>query len=167
MNKYIQYLNIFCLFFLILILFPACSGTKETLKSNTGNSSVKNWVETKKFTFEAQSVTPLRGNFRTLTSPYDVVVKSDTLRSYLPYFGRAYNAPFNATESVLDFTSTNLSYSVSPHKKGGWNIVIRPKDKPEIEQYSFTIFNNGSANLNITFASRDPISFNGRIQKKE
>ncbi len=89
-------------------------------------------VDSQHFVFEAQTVTPLRGNFRNLTSLYDVTVTKDSFISYLPYFGHAYSVPINQTKSSLDFTSTNFSYSVSPYKHDGWYITIKPKDKTQI-----------------------------------
>ena len=129
--------------------------------------SFKTMVDSQHFVFVAQSVIPLRGRFRNLTSLYDVSISKDTMVSYLPYFGRAYSAPINPSDAGLDFTSTNFLYSVTPHKKSGWDVVIKPKDKMEIQQYLFTIYDNGSASLNVISTSRDPISFNGYIKKEE
>ncbi len=97
---------------------------------------------------------------------YDVTVSRDTLISHLPYFGRAYTAPLNPSESGLDFTSTNFSYTVTPHKKSGWDVVVKPKDNTSVQQFSFTIYTNGTASLNVISTSRDAISFNGYIQKE-
>lgn len=123
-------------------------------------------TESRHFSFIAQTVTPLRGRFRNLTTMYDVKISGDTLVSYLPFFGRAYTATINETESPLNFTSTDFSYTVTPHKKSGWNVVIKPKDNTTVQQYSFTIFSNGTASLNVINTSRDPISFNGYIKEE-
>jgi Domain of unknown function (DUF4251) len=109
----------------------------------------------------------LRGSFRNLTSPYDVTISKDTMVSYLPYFGRAYTAPMGTTESGLNFTSTNYSYTVTPGKKNAWMVSIKPHDYTDVQQYLFTIFDNGSATLNVTSVSRDAISFMGYIKKIE
>ncbi|MEO8414552.1 MAG: DUF4251 domain-containing protein [Ginsengibacter sp.] len=140
---------------------------KTSEKDNSQKISFKNMVDSQQFVFVAQTASPLRGGFRNLTSSYDVRVRKDTMISYLPYFGRAYTAPIDPAKSGLDFTSTNFSYTVTPNKKSGWNIVIKPKDKMEVQQYAFTVFDNGSASLNVTNTSKDPISFNGYIKKEE
>ena len=136
-------------------------------KSDVRKQSIKNMIDSQHFTFIAQSVTPLRGRFRNLTSIYDVRIKGDTLKSYLPYFGRAFSAPINETESPLDFTSTDFSYTVTPGKKSGWNVLIKPRNDRNVQQLMFTIYDNGSASLNVNSISRDPISFNGYIQSEE
>ena len=165
--KYLQYLSIALSLFTIPILFPNCSTSNKNSKSDSTNVSYAQIVTDHQFVFNAQTVNPTRGRFRTLTSPYDVTVAKDTLRSYLPYFGRSYNPQYGSTTSPLDFTSTDFSYSVSPYKKNAWNITIKPKDKTSIQQYFFTIYDNGSATLNVTSTSSDPISFNGRIEEKK
>jgi len=161
--KHLKYL------FIVLaacLAFSNCSTNKKISKNSAEDVSYSNMVDSQKFVFVAESMNPLRGRLRTLTSPYDVTVLKDTLQSYLPYFGRSYNPSIAETTSPLDFTSTNFSYSVSPFKKDAWTITIKPKDKSSIQQYHFTVFNNGSATLNVTSTSSDPISFNGRIKKK-
>lgn len=160
--KYFRFLFITCL----SLTFSLSLTAQQNKKSDTKKIAVKNMIDSQSFIFEAQSFTTMRGNFRNLTSPYDVTITKDTLQSYLPYFGRAFTPEYNATRSALDFTSTQFSYSVSPHKKNGWDIIIKPKDKTDIQQYFFTVFNNGSASLTVNSNSRDPISFNGSVRKR-
>jgi hypothetical protein len=155
-------------FYIFLLLFlPAlliqCVSTKKNLEIQPGEAS--NLINAREFRFVAQSVTPLRGTQRQLTSQYDVTVKKDSLVSYLPYFGRAYQAPMNPSEGGIQFTSTKFSYDVKPGKKNSWNIDIKPEDQQSIQQLSFLIFDNGTATLNVTATQKDPISFYGRIQK--
>lgn len=86
-----------------------CTGFKK--------EETKNIIEAQRFVFKAQTAIPNRGRMVQLTSEYDVVVSKDTLRSYLPYFGRAYSAPMNRTGSGIDFISTNFEYIQKPRKK--------------------------------------------------
>ncbi|HWH63178.1 MAG TPA: DUF4251 domain-containing protein [Ginsengibacter sp.] len=165
--KHAKYFQLVLVIFLLIISFSTNVAAQSASKSDSLKSDFKNMVDSQRFVFEAQSVNPLRGNFRNLTSPYDVSVTKDTLRSYLPYFGRAHNPSYGTSQSALDFTSTDFSYSVTPNKKGGWNIAIKPKDKTDIQEYLFTVFDNGNASLNVTSTSRDAISFNGYVRAKK
>jgi hypothetical protein len=162
--KYFRFLFITCL---SLVTFSQCLTAQKNETDDAKKIAFKNMIDARRFVFEAQSVTPLRGNFRNLTSSYDVSVTKDSMVSYLPFFGRAYNPPINPNELALEFTSTNFSYSVSPHKKNGWDITIKPKDKADIQQYLFTVFDNGRASLNVTSTSRDAITFNGYVREKK
>ena len=168
--KYTKYFKILFLIGLSVITFCKWSTGQEKISDKTNSSqTVKDMVDSQHFVFIAQSATPLRGRFRNLTSEYDVTISKDSMISYLPYFGRAYMAPLNPSTSVLDFTSTNFSYSVTPHKKNGWDVVIKPKDNSDVQQFLFTLYDDGTANLNVTCNSRDPISFNGvhKARRKE
>ena len=167
--KYTQYftaLFITCFAALTFSQYSTAQTNAED-KSSAKKLAFKNMVDSQHFVFVAQSVTPLRGRFRNLTSEYDVRVSKDTLISYLPYFGRAYTAPLDPSETGLNFTSTNFSYSVAPGKKKSWTITIKPKDYRDVQQFLFTVYDNGSASLNVTSVSRDPISFLGYIEKEK
>lgn len=167
--KYTKYFTILFMTCLAVISYCQSSTAQNDAadKSDAKKAAFKNMVDSQHFVFVAQSVTPLRGQFRSLTSSYDITISKDTMVSYLPYFGRAYSAPIDPSKAALNFTSTSFSYSVTAHKKNGWNVVVKPKDNTDIQQLLFTIFDNGSASLNVTSTSRDPISFNGYIQKEE
>jgi len=127
---------------------------------------IKNLVDSQNFVFAAQSVLPLRGATRQLSSYYDVAISKDSLVMYLPYFGRAYTAPQDPANVGLNFTSTNFGYSKIAGKKGGWDITIRPKDHTEVHELLFRIFDNGSTSLQVISVNRDQISFQGYITEK-
>ena len=57
-------------------------------------SAVQNFIKTKEFVFKAQTVLPMTGMSRQLTSEYDVRFLGDSVVAYLPYFGRAYSAGY-------------------------------------------------------------------------
>ena len=129
-------------------------------------AATKNLIDSQNFVFVADYVSPMGRGRRPLTSRYEVIVSKDTVISYLPYFGRAYSVPYNSTNIGFDFTSTNFDYNITTRKKGGWDILIKPKDQNDNQQLSFQIFNNGSASLNITSANRSPISYQGYITER-
>jgi Domain of unknown function (DUF4251) len=164
--KYIKYVAALVLSWLAVIAFCESSNAQQNTedKKEVKKTAIKNRVDSQHFVFVAQSMSPLRGQVRNLTSVYDVSISKDTMVSYLPYFGRAYSAPLDPASPGLSFTSNKFSYSVTPHKKNGWNVAIKPKDHTDIQQFLFTIFDNGSASLNVSSISRDPVSFNGYIK---
>ena len=164
--KIISFTGRYILIGIVAILFAQYSFAQEKPAQKTDAKKLvyKNMADSQHFIFSAQSANPLRGGYRMLTSPYDVTVTKDSLISYLPYFGRAYSTSYNPSEPTLNFTSTSFSYSIKPYKKNGWEITVKPKDQMDIQKFLFIIYDNGSASLNVTFNSRDPITFNGIIQ---
>jgi hypothetical protein len=152
--------NLIKMFFLLVAL----TSLSMTYAQESEQASLQKMINAKHFVFKAQTVLPLRGSTRNLTSDYDLRFSGDSLISYLPYFGRAYSAPLDPNESGLQFTSTDFTYNVQKKKKG-WDITILPKDTRDVRQMFLSISNSGYARLQVTSNSRDGIAFNGYIDK--
>ncbi len=123
-------------------------------------------VANKDFIFSATSLSPMNGKTRTLTDPYEVRVKKDSVISYLPYFGRVQTAPVNPDDAGVNFTSTRFDYKVNAGKKSSWEVNIKFKDQMNTQEFNFTIYDDGSALLNVSSLLRDPISYRGDIKLK-
>jgi hypothetical protein len=136
-------------------------GSSTVTAQDLDAATVKNIVESKNFIFKAQSVAPMAGRIIPLTSDYDVVVNSNKVVSYLPYFGRAYSAPINS-EGGIKFTSTRFDYTQSM-KKDKWEVRIRPRDVTDVQDMYLTIFDNGRASLRVNNTNRQNISYDGYI----
>ena len=150
-----------------LSIIQSCSSSKNATSNltNLSTAEVQNMVDAHQFKFVAETVSPLRGRFRTLTTRYDVSVSKDSVTSYLPYYGRAYTAPLDPSQGGIKFTSTDFSYDASHDKSDKWNVLIKPGTGQDVQQLNFTIFSTGSATLSVTSNSKEPISFNGHIEK--
>ena len=150
--------NIIAVFLLTILACAAINAQDKT------EASVEKMLASRNFIFKAESVTPQTGGFRQLiTSDYDVMVTKDTVISWLPYFGRAYTAPINPSEGGIKFTSTRFDYTESKKDKKGWSIIIKPKDVSSVNTLFLTVFNNGTASLQVNSINRQSISFRGYI----
>lgn len=140
---------------------------KKADKKKEKAQQIKSIVEDSvKYVFAAEIAIPQAGSMRTLTYGYDITVTKDTINSYLPYFGRAYGGiEFGATRSPLDFSSTKFNYNTRSNKKAnGWDINIDILDQQDVKKLIFSIFNNGSATLDVFFNNRSQITFNGYVK---
>lgn len=163
----------------VLLISISCFGTTQAQTSKADKKAaktaeIKNLIDKISYVFKANYVNPLRGNGKILTSDYDVTVTKDKLDVYLPYFGRAYAVPMGPEDGGVKLVTTHFDYKATQNKKGGWDILIKPKDKKlmgakDIQQLLFTLSSDGFGTLQITSFNRDPISFNGNIEeiKKE
>jgi|SRR5689334_15715599 len=125
-------------------------------------AKVKAMVESKNFVFVADYVNPQSMRSRSLTtSDYDLTIKPGEVISYLPYFGRAYSAPING-EGGIKFTSKDFEYKLVKAKAHSWDISIKPRDADVQEMY-LTVFDNGTASLNVNSNNRQSISYRGYI----
>lgn len=145
------------------VLFSVLTFT--AIAQEKGEQGIQRAIETRNFVFKASSATPQRGRITQLTSEYDLIVRPDTVISFLPYFGRAFTAPINPSEGGIKFTSSDFVYSSSQTKKGGWEIKITPKGISDVSDLYLTVFENGNATLRVNSVNRTPISFNGFVEE--
>jgi len=142
-------------------LFIACSSEKQ-IDSSFTQDEITQAINNSRWTFSANSASPSYGSYRNLTGGYFVKCQKDTLIVALPYYGKL-NSPAGALEgNPLDFKSTNFTLTKEDKKGGGWAITIDKPDR-EVQSMSFTFFDNGSAQLNVTMTNRTSISFSGNV----
>jgi hypothetical protein len=153
---------------LLLIVSAGSSVSNAQTKTNKKEAklaAVKQKVDTRHYTFNADYVLPMRGGARQLTTEYDLRVTPDSVISFLPYFGQAYlDVPYNPTDGGIKFTSTKFEYKVDERKKGGWEITINPKDVKNIQRLVIDISTDGYASLSVTSTNKDFISYNGALK---
>jgi len=146
-----------------LIFFIVALAGLSVSAQNSNPEEIKRIIESQQYVFKAQVAYPLSGQSRQLTSDYDLSISQNTVTCYLPYFGRAYIAPTDITEGGLKFTSTNFEYKATKKNKG-WEIVIRPRDARDVQQFTLTVYDNGNAHLDVNNIRRQSISYSGYIK---
>jgi hypothetical protein len=134
------------------------------LSSTAAAQPTKSLIDSQRFVFQPWTAQPLRGATRNVANNnYTLTVGRDKIDSDLPYFGRAYVAPADPGNGGLEFTSKKFSFMLTPRKKDGWTVLIKPKDHPDIQQMQLTISSTGYASLQVFSTNRDVITFNGII----
>ena len=149
--------------FLTSIQISAQTSSSAADKKAAKLTAIKNMVESQNYIFKAQTVMPMSGPSRQLTTDYDVKITKQSVISFLPYFGRAYSAPMDPSKGGIQFTSKDFDYTLTPGKKDGWSVLIKPKDYRDVQQMTLTISSTGYAIVQVTSTNRQPISFNGTI----
>ena len=147
--------------FLFLVLLAGISSF--TLHAQDKRVAIKNLVDSGEFIFHAQTAMSSSGPTKQLTSEYDVRLSKNAFVSHLPYFGRAYSAPYGSGDGGFNFTSKDFHYSFKTRKKGGWNITIKPKDVTDVREFLLTVSENGYGTLQAMSNNRQPISFTGYV----
>ena len=145
--------------------------SSKSIRATQKKAEVDKMINDRSYVFKANFVNPQGGAGRALTSDYDLVVSKDTVNAFLPYFGRAYVAPYNATEGGIKFKTTNFDYKAHQNKNGSWDVIIKPKDRDvsdmrDVQTLQLSVTASGYAYLNVSSTNRDPISFNGYIQER-
>lgn len=151
-----------------MLLFFACGTTQSAAEKKMLAAEIQEGVENSTFMFEATYAHPTGYKSVYLSPYYDMKISPDTVKAYLPYYGRAYRAPRDSREGGFNFTSTDFQYSFTEGKrKGSWiaEITIHDQDRPV--NFTFDIWENGSARLLVNDMNRQSISFQGNITIKK
>lgn len=132
-------------------------------------TEIKKLIASGSYVFVADYVIPNSMPGHALTTSYDVTVTPDKLEVWLPYFGRAYAAPRDASEGGVKLTTTDFTNKVIDKKKS-WEITLAPKHSNppganDVRDMVLTISDDGYASLRVTSLNRQPISFNGHIEE--
>ena len=159
---------------LILIMLVTISGAlnaqeKKSRKERQQEQveKVQKIIEAQDYNFIAKQAIPMSMQSINLTSQYDLCVSNETVTAYLPYFGRAYTAPFNPAEGGIKFESKDFDYRLENAKKGGWIAHFAIKDAKRSINMILHISTSGSASLSVNDDSRQTITFNGYIGERK
>ncbi|MEL7598606.1 MAG: DUF4251 domain-containing protein [Proteiniphilum sp.] len=154
------------LFFSALLL-QACGTTRSAAEKEQIAADIRHAVERCDFIFEATYAYPTGYRSVYLSPYYNVKVSPDTVKAYLPYYGRAYRAPMDPREGGFNFTSTDFDYKLIPVKgKGNWQTEVTILDLDRPVTFRFDIWENGTARLDVNDMNRQAISFQGNIEIK-
>ena len=105
---------------------------------------------------------PSRGKAVNVSPDYSLEVKGDTLISYLPYYGRAYNVPYGGGKG-LNFTAPISGYSSEKGRKGATLITIKVNNEEDILTYLLEIYDTGSTSIDVTSRERESIRYSGEM----
>ncbi len=124
---------------------------------------VKQAIESKRFTIEVDRALPMSTKSISLTPTYTFELKGDSAQSYLPYFGRAYSAPYGGGEGGVKFDTGTTNYTQEFDKKGNATVRFRVKTDEDNYEFYLNIFTNGSTTINVTPVNKQSISYYGQL----
>ena len=104
----------------------------------------------------------MRGGSKSVSSSYSVEVRNDSLFSYLPFFGRAYQVPYGGGKG-LNFSERIGSYRESLVKNGCRHIEINVKNDEDSYLYVIDVFDNGNSDIEVQAQQRERISYSGEM----
>lgn len=155
---------IYCLFAAVVaaIFVSACGVARMTAedKAKIEQTVIDNLTE-KDYTILIQLMMPPIGASRAVSN-YSVQVKGDTLVSYLPYVGQAYNLPYGGGKG-LDFTAKIGHYHDQVLQDGNHNVIINLFNGEDVFVYNLNISPSGSAFLTVSSRNRQTISYTGEM----
>ena len=132
-------------------------------KKKAALEQFRSLIESKKYYFQANSATSMKGRTIQLTGGYFLRLNNDELVVYLPYYGRSFTSDYGSQNLSVDFTSRDFTYSADSTKKGGWEITITPANEPKANKINLSIGSSGYTTVRIASSSRQPIPYYGQV----
>lgn len=157
--------------FIIITMLWGFSGFQEPDKKEVKAKKqleMAQLIEGGHFRFVARSAHSDLGTFNNLSPSYDLIIDSLRVKAFLPYFGRAYKAPYGNDKGGVkfDLTAEKIDRSYNERKKM-FLISTSLKDLDDSYSIQLTVGLNGYADLKIDFMNRQWISYYGTIEKLE
>ena len=146
------------------VMLVGCATAEErAARAAEHAKAVKTALQERNYQIAVNRMYPSRGASKTVSSGYTVEVRNDSLISYLPYFGRAYDVPYGGGNG-LNFSAPIRNYKESQTKSDLRHIEIDVKNDEDTYLYTLDIFDNGSTDINVRSRQREPISFSGQME---
>lgn len=146
-----------------LVMLSGCATAEERAARAAEQAlKVKTALTQRRYKIDVNRMYPMNGNSRNVSYGYSVEVRNDTLISYLPYFGRAYNVPYGGGKG-FNFSEQIGSYHETQQSNGARLINIELKNEEDIYQYTIKVFDNGNSSIDVQSRQRDPISYSGEM----
>lgn len=160
------------LLFSILLVSSACamlsgcaSAEERAARAAEQAAKVTKALEARDYKIAVNRMYPMKGSSRSVSYGYSVEVRNDSLISYLPYFGGAYNVPYGGGKG-LNFSERIGSYRENQKNNGERQIEINVTNEEDTYIYLIKVFSNGNSSIDVTSRQRDHISYSGELEVK-
>ena len=146
-----------------LLMLSGCATSEErAARAAEHAAKVKAALTERKYKIDVNRMYPIKGASRSLSYGYCVEVRNDSLISYLPYFGRAYNVPYVGGKG-LNFSERISSYQESQKRNGQRHIEIGVRNEEDTYLYTIEVFDNGSSSVEVHALERERIYYTGEM----
>lgn len=147
------------------ILSGCASAEERAARAAEQAAKVTKALEARDYKIAVNRMYPMKGSSRSVSYGYSVEVRNDSLISYLPYFGGAYNVPYGGGKG-LNFSDRIGSYRESQKNNGERQIEINVTNEEDTYIYLIKVFSNGNSSIDVTSRQRDHISYSGELEVK-
>ena len=148
---------------LVLVTLGSCASSEERAAQKAEFArKVTAALDKRSYKISINRILPMRGASKSVSYGYSVEVRNDSLFSYLPYFGRAYQVPYGGGKG-LTFDAPINHYQESKMNNGSRQIDIVIKNEEDEYSYHLSVFENGSSSIDVQSRQRDPISYSGEV----
>lgn len=142
-----------------LFLCASCATGRQTAGETAAR--VEKAVSEKHMTIAVDRMYPMGTGAVTVTSDFSLTLRGDTVVSHLPYFGRAYSAPYGGG-NAFNFTAVMSDYTLE-QKKDAREMTFNVKTDEDRFTFHLDIFDNGRVNIQVNAQQRQPVNYDGEM----
>ncbi|MBR1464505.1 MAG: DUF4251 domain-containing protein [Prevotella sp.] len=142
------------------------SGLSKSEKRTLVEKKVNEMLDNRHFKIEVDMMHPLNYPSKSLSTYFSMEIRNDSILSYLPYLGRAYQVPYGGGKA-LNFEAPIRQYQESFPKKHMRRIELSTDNGEDILFYSIEVFANGNSTIHVQSRNRQSISFDGEMKIDE
>ena len=150
---------------------PQVPSAKENFQKLTKKErrqvAVLGAIDTKRWHIDITTMNTMRYGSRTVTPDFFLELRGDTLHSYLPYLGQAYQSPTLSPAIGLNFEEPVRQYKERRPKSKYTQLDIDVKTREDSYHYVIDIYDSGQATIRVRSLYRDPISFDGTLETNQ
>jgi len=151
------------IFIVVAVALMGCATSAERMEREARVAAqVSEALGNRHYTIQIQMMYPRRRGAVNVTSDFTLEVKGDTLVSYLPYFGRAYNIPYGGGNG-MNFTAPIQDYQSVKVKKDLTRIMLTTENDAGPLLFEMEIYDNGSTSIWVRARERDDIQYSGEM----
>ncbi len=128
-------------------------------------ATVADAIAARQWHVDISTMNSMRYGSKTVTPDFYLELRGDTLRSYLPYLGQAYQSSMMSPAIGLNFEEPVRQYKQSmPKSKKYTQIEIDVRTREDSYHYVIEIYDSGETTIRVRSLYRDPISFDGTLE---
>ena len=154
--------QILMLLLAMLAGIPTLSAQTKKEKKEQKKEAVRQLIVSENYKIDVNTAMPMRGRNITLSSPYSLEIRNDSVFSYLPYYGRAYSVPYGGGSGLI-FNAPLKEYTMDLDKKGNAVIKFSARSSEDFFEFSAKVFSNGTASIDVIMQNRQSISYRGEL----
>ena len=154
--------QILMLLLAMLAGIPTLSAQTKKEKKEQKKEAVRQLIVSENYKIDVNTAMPMRGRNITLSSPYSLEIRNDSVFSYLPYYGRAYSVPYGGGSGLI-FNAPLKEYTMDLDKKGNAVIKFSARSPEDFFEFSAIVFSNGTASIDVIMQNRQSISYRGEL----
>lgn len=147
----------------LLLLGCATQGERLARREATA-AKVRQAIADRHLTVSIHSMQTQRYGSHSVTSDFYLALQGDTLRSYLPFVGRAYAVSPMSPSQGLNFTAPVQQLAELPLKHGGTRLEMVVQSSEDSYVYRVDVYPNGQAYIYVRGQERDAMSYDGELQ---